>query len=259
MTPLQVQLQRLYLPHPTPQAGAPAEGAGLIAPDGTVRGLVLELAQPADWDALSVLWRGVQADLELPAPAIAVNGVDGYQLWFSLAQAVPVADALVFLEALRVRYLGDVPSRCVRLMPSIAALVPALRDTSRWSAFVAPDLAAIFGDDPWLDLPPNPEAQSQVLSRLACIPSAAFRSALARIAPAGAAPSTAVRSANSGVALLGVPPAAAPGAVASSTAEYAQSPRRFLLDVMADTRVDLHLRIEAAKALLPYCDGPGGT
>jgi hypothetical protein len=36
--------------------------------------------------------------------------------------------------------------------------VPVLREASQaWSAFVAPDLAAIFEDTPWLDLPPGAE------------------------------------------------------------------------------------------------------
>ena len=53
--------------------------------------MVLELTGPADWDVLSAVWRGVQADLELPAPAIAVSGTDGLQLWFSLEAPVPAA------------------------------------------------------------------------------------------------------------------------------------------------------------------------
>jgi hypothetical protein len=43
-------------------------------------------------------------------------------------------------------------------------------------------------------------------------------------------------------------------AVALQDAE--QSPRGFLLAVMNDPAVDLSLRIAAAQALLPYCDGP---
>ena len=39
----------------------------------------------------------------------------------------------------------------------------------------------------------------------------------------------------------------------------ARGPRKFLLDVMNDERVALPLRIEAAKALLPWFEGPGGA
>jgi hypothetical protein len=116
----------------------------------------------------STVWRGVQTDLELPAPAIAVSGVDGYQLWFSLAEPVSVAQASAFLEALRGRYLSQVAPGRLAMRPAVdaaspdnirhALLVPALQPaTGQWSAFVAPDLAAIFAEEPWLDLPPNPD------------------------------------------------------------------------------------------------------
>ena len=36
-------------------------------------------------------------------------------------------------------------------------------------------------------------------------------------------------------------------------------PKGFLLGVMNDKTVELHLRIEAAKALLPYFEGRGGS
>jgi hypothetical protein len=49
----------------------------------------------------------------------------------------------------------------------------------------------------------------------------------------------------------GVSPIAQPVAVAG---DGSHNPKRFLLDVMSDSRVELHLRIEAAKALLPYCN-----
>ena len=65
MSRLQSELQRLY--------GRPVDGVATVGVDraATVRAMVLELARPADWDLLSKAWRGVQADLELPAPAIA--------------------------------------------------------------------------------------------------------------------------------------------------------------------------------------------
>jgi len=42
-------------------------------------------------------------------------------------------------------------------------------------------------------------------------------------------------------------------ATASLTPTEKLQPRQFLLDVMNNPAVELHLRIEAAKALLPYC------
>ena len=223
MNPLQTELQRLYL-----------------APEGQVRALVLELARPADWGLLAPLWRRVQTDLALPAPAIAVSGVDGYQLWFSLAEPLPALEGAVFLDALRRHYLGSVTASRISLAPSLAApeALPSLPvpgqqqgGSGHWSAFVAPDLAPIFDDEPWLDQPPSPDAQASVLVRLQSIKPAAFAAALARLRPAAAA------EANSHL----------PAVAAEQLA-----PKAFLLAVMNDPALDMHLRIEAAKALLPY-------
>ena len=101
MNRLHTELHRLYLPPAVAAAavdggsasGDSPAGADLVDADGQVRAMVLELARPADWATLSAVWAGVQADLHLPAPAIAASGLDGIQLWFSLAQAVPVAQA----------------------------------------------------------------------------------------------------------------------------------------------------------------------
>jgi hypothetical protein len=69
---------------------------------------------------------------------------------------------------------------------------------------------------------------------------AEFEGALQRLAPA-ALPAT-----------PGLATSAAPQAAASL------DPRRFLLGVMNDDRLDLSLRIEAAKALLPSFDAAPG-
>jgi hypothetical protein len=234
MNPLQAELRRLYLVSPAVQNDRNAQLADCVAADGSVRALVLELARPADWDALARVWQGVQADLNLPAPAIAVNGVDGYQLWFSVVQAVSAADALAFLDALRARYLGTIARARIDLMPPFASLVPAVQpSTLLWSAFIAPDLAAVFADEPWLDLPPNPQAQAQVLAGLESIKPLAWQAAVDSLKPAAAVASGVAAGA-----------ALAPSAVLD--------PKQFLMDVVADTRVDLQLRIDAAKALLPY-------
>jgi hypothetical protein len=249
MNRLPSELRRLYVPQPDADQGRAPEELCLIDSGGRVRAMVLELARPADWAALSKLWQGVQADLELPAPAIAVSGQDGFQLWFSLAEPVPAARAMVFLESLRVRYLGDIKAQRVALMPVAdaastlqarhAKLVPAQQANSgHWSAFVAPDLAPVFNDEPWLDIPPSPEGQSELLSRLKSIPLADFRRALERLMPA---------------------PVRGPFQEVSGAAEVVigcLDPKRFLYSVMNDNTVALALRIEAAKALLPYTDDP---
>jgi hypothetical protein len=83
MNRLQLEVHRPYATRPSAglDATAPDESR-LVDSSGAVRAMVLEVAGPADWDATSRVWRGVQADLELPAPAVAVTGKDGYQLWF---------------------------------------------------------------------------------------------------------------------------------------------------------------------------------
>lgn len=232
MNRLQAELQRLYLPHDADRSEPGSRGPDLADPDGRVRVVVLELARPANWDGLARVWRGVQVDLELPAPGIAVSGSDGYQLWFSLSQPVPVALASAFLESLRSRYLGDIAQDRVGMKPPL--LPPVERAPGRWSAFVAPDLAAVFAEEPWLDLPPGSDAQADLLSRLKSTKPDDLRRALERLAP---------------VPTPDVTPLLA-------TARDGPDPRGFLLEIMNDRSIELHLRIEAAKALLPYFEGP---
>jgi hypothetical protein len=231
---LQTELDRLYLI-------APAPAARLVDAAGHVRAIVLEVVQPANWNALAEVWHGVQMELELPAPGIAVSGRDGLQLWFSLETAIPADQAHAFAEALRVRFLAHVAAARVRLWPMPtppvrhAALVPAAQpESDNWSAFVAPDLAALFSETPWLDIEPGEEGQATLLRALRSMTSAEFDAAFA-----------ATRASAS--------PARAP-ANASASASVQQSeddPHRFLLRVMNDESVALALRIEAAKALLP--------
>jgi hypothetical protein len=242
MTRLQSELQRLYLPRPPAQTEEGVQPVALIDPQGKVRALVMELARPPSWELLAKVWHGVQAELDLPAPAIAVSGTDGLQLWFALAQPIAAAPGRAFLESLRARFLPDVDAARLRLMPSgdaaaphlhvHARLVPALQEqTGNWSAFVAADLAPIFADTPWLDIAPNEEGQATLLRGLEAIEPALFADALRRLGPA--APTGEVRT-------------QAQPAVAAAD----EDPKRFLRRVMNDRSVALALRIEAAKALL---------
>jgi hypothetical protein len=263
MNRLQLELHRLYLPRAAGSADAEGAGGSLIDADGRVRAMVLELARPADWHSIAKVWNGVQADLELPAPAIAVSGTDGYQLWFSLLEPVAVAQAVTFLEALRTRYLGDIRTERVGLMPAAGAWpapgalharpVPAPQQISgHWSAFVAPDLAPMFAEEPWLDMPPNDDGQSRLLSPLKSIAPADFQRALAWLGPAGSPPPPLAASVTSWTA----GPAAETAGAATATPSGGLDPKEFLLGVMNDDAVTLGLRIEAAKALLPYFVAP---
>jgi len=249
MNRLPLELHRLFVPQGAGPAHDPLDEADLIDAEGRVRAMVLGLGRPADWAAVSSVWQGVQADLGLPAPAIAVAGPSGYQLWFSVSDAVPAALAQRFLDALRRRYLADIAAPRLGLLPADdptsacgwrhAAPIPApLAPTGPWSAFVAPDLAPMFSEESWLDMPPNPEGQADLLSRLTSIAHADFLRVLGEFSPAAPTASTATAAAHAH---------GAHGAARSPTTD----PRRFLIGVMNDERVDLALRIEAAKALLP--------
>ena len=290
MNRLDTELHRLYLPQqqPTaPQQAEPAQDASpaLIGTDGQVRALVLELASAAGWEAVAALWQGLQNELELPAPAIAISGA-GYQVWISLAQPVSVAQARGFLESLCRRFLAGIAPRHVQLLPSLqsdaadapeapdipgasvparhARLIPAQLDESgHWSAFISPHLAAMFADEPWLDMKPSPDAQADLLLRLKSLSPADWRRAQLQLEPAEAAPTFAAASSPLPAALPD--PAAAAGNRPDAEANAPTSPhdqlaaptdeldpRRFLLAVMNDPTVEMGMRIEAAKALLPY-------
>lgn len=247
MSRLHTEYLRLYLP-------PGADGTGdqtLVGRDGRVRALVLGLRQPADWATLSAVWRGVQADLGWPAPVIAVNGVDAFELWFSLAEAVPASEAFAVLDGLRRRYLPDVTPDRLCLWPTAdaapwsAARIPALQTTTGgWSAFVAPDLPAVFGDEPTLDFQPGDDAQAELLGRTGSVRAADWRAAQTLLQAAG-------RAASITVSAPAVPEMSAPagGDTAALNGPY-QDPRSFLLDVMNHPAVALELRIRAAQALL---------
>jgi hypothetical protein len=256
MNRLQSELHRLYFPLSKAGAEAGTQPSALIDTSGKVRAMVMELRGPPGWDALSRVWQGVQAELGLPAPAIAVSGIDGLQLWFSVAEPIAVAQAHAFLDRLRQRFLSDVEPGRVRLMPALdasalrqelhAAPVPALQESGNWSAFLAPDLVPIFADTPWLDTPPNEEGQASLLRGIEVMQKSAFDAACQKLgpaAPASQSPEAVSVSADKPLAKLR---ARDPLEPADSGAEA----KRFLLQVMNDDTVALALRIEAARALL---------
>ena len=262
---LRYELDRLYLPRPQDRVEADMPSAALIDAEGRVRAMVMELTRPATWEVFSRVWQGVQVELGLPAPAIAVSGIDGLQLWFSLAEPIAVAQAHVFLEGLRRRYLPDIESSRVRLMPAAsastlqqdrhAALVPALQTGSgNWSAFLAPDLVPIFAESPWLDIAPNEEGQATLLRSIGVTTLPAFESACARLEPSRQPQILTIAS----VASAGKPIANERPTAGAAGAH----PEQFLLLVMHDDTVAMALRIKAARALLQYANDhhrkPGG-
>ncbi len=226
MSRLSRESARLYAP-------LAAERQGVHEPDQLPRALVLELARPAEWLPLAAVWQGVQADLGLPAPAVAVNGADGLQLWFSMAEPLARARADAFLLGLRQRYLPGWPDLSPVRLGWVSPRMPAQRaDGGCWAAFLAPDLAALFADTPWLDLAPGDDGQADLLAPLMSITPAQFEVAMARLQ--SAAPAS----------------APAPMAVVGTRVQGPQEARQFLLSVMNDRDAPLALRVESAKALL---------
>lgn len=242
MSRIDTETQRLF--------ELPAEGGAqrsLVRADGCVRSLVLAQTGPADWALLAPLWRGVQADLGWPAPAIAVNGRDAFELWFSLSVPLPWADAARLLVQLQRCYLGGLRPDRVRAWPSAKAadeppaVPPFAAGPQRWAAFVAPDLPAVFGDDPALDVEPGADAQAELLARQRSISDSELRQARAMLEadePTVVAPP-----------VFGDMPTRPLDGVMFGVGRF-DDPRAFLLAVMNDEAVPLALRIEAAKGVL---------
>lgn len=210
------------------------------APAGQVRTLVLAFTQCRDWPAVAALLQGVGDELELPAPALSVSARDGYQVWFPLAEPVPVAAGVEFLAALDRRFLADQPRARLASYPPLAGLgvleslpvAPAFDEESgRWSAFVDPAMGGMFADAPGLEISPNPERQADLLAAVRGIKPAE----IARVREAAPAAQPAARPED---------------AFVGGTPGIFQDPRDFLRAVMNDAAVPLALRIDAAKALL---------
>ena len=175
------------------------------------------------------------------------------------AQPIGVFDSgiggLSVLQALCRRHLAEVPQRQWRLFPAAPGTpgwhpgpVPAPQAglADQWSAFVAQDLAPMFSDTPWLDIPPGGDGQAGLLAALRSATADAWQQALQVLglaAPQDEPPAGTTAAPAAPEASLGPGPA------------HTTDPRQFLLAVMNDAGVPLALRIEAAKALLPVA-GP---
>ncbi|MFN3618413.1 MAG: hypothetical protein ACK4TS_10605 [Aquabacterium sp.] len=230
---LDAERQRLY-GDTSPHDGASARWRALVI-----------TAPAAHWRDLARLWQAVQDDLGWPAPAIAVSGDTRLALWFSLAQARP-ADDLQRLGQALLQPLGDVatsanpslvwqvwPQAAAQAAPTLPPCPPHALAPDRWSAFVAPDLAPVFADTPWLDIPPSLDGQAELLASLRSVSEDQLKM-------------LALTQADEVTAPAPLPPAAPPSESATP------GPRRFLQQVMNDPEVPLRWRIEAAKALLPH-------
>ena len=202
MKKLIAELQRLFfLP------GQPGDGASLTLADGRIpvaldlvsdegmaRVMVVDFCRAADWPKVAELCLALQTDLDLPAPAVSVSGSQGFSLWLSLVEPVPVAQLEVFLQLLRLRYLAEIPLDRLNLLPNPAAatigiaatinLPPGLNKTNgMWSAFIDPAHGANFTDEPWLEMAPPMDKQAARLAEVESIKAAAFVKALSIMQP----------------------------------------------------------------------------
>lgn len=207
----------------------PAEGLALDRPPESARALVLTFPMGSAWEVVAEVWQGVQTGWGWPAPAIAVDGAGSYQLWFALAHAVSAFQAQVWAAEVGRRWCPSVDKARMGAYPGpVPVQLPGRQvATDQWSAFVAPDLAALFADTPWLDGPPNPDAQADLLARFVVTPPAVLTAQVDVQPPAMQADIPADRR----------PP------------RYTD-PVVFLTDVMNNPTVDWSARIEAAKVLL---------
>ncbi len=267
---LQRERQRLFDVTP-PAAGIDPAGQPTVQhrvgldDQGRVRALVLALGRPADWATLSPLWRGVQADWQWPAPAIVVNGVDAFELWFSLQVPLPCEQAAALLQALCQRYLPAIRPERLQTWPDATSLLhmpelpPRAVAPGRWAAFVAPDLPAVFQDDPSLDFEPGADAQAELLSHLRPVSPEQLSEAMDALAALAAAPEINAPTEPA----LGAGAFERPAKATQSTAPTPPSlvgpftdPKAFLHAVMNEPAAPLGLRVEAAKALLGALTSP---
>ena len=255
-------------------AGELTVGLNLVSPAGMARAMVVSFARATDWEQVANLYQALQDELDLPAPGVSVSGRKGYSLWFSLAEALPLAQIQAwvdssfpggrqaFLAALRLKYLADIPLAHLELQPdalAIKTLAPTRHNaTGKWSAFIDPSMGSMFIVEPGLEMAPILDRQAGMLAGLKSIKTANFQRALSILqAPSELDGEPALTLAEAAARLptkVSRPPDLADGYRYSKLGEgntYAD-PRDFLLAVMNDSSVGVKQRIKAAKALLPY-------
>ena len=245
MNKLNAERHRLFGLPGKPGAAAGEAGGGPDA-SGEHRLLRVAFRRPGDWEQAATIFQGIQDDLELPAPPVSVDG-RGFCLWFPLAQPVSREQANALLSSLIARYAADLPPDRIEAEAVDAVELPPARlgGGDRWSAFIDPGMGSLFIAEPWLEMAPTADKQAELLAGFSEIKAEEFERALSRLAPAS--PRT--------------PPASdtprhesAPAADGKLSLNGPHAdPQSFLLAVMNDPNASPALRVEAAKALLPYC------
>ena len=214
------ELMRLYLPegavteealqaHILGQQTLPVD---ITTSGGLTRAIVIpfhripRLEEGRHWTLLCEAAHALQAELDLPAPAVSIASVDGFCLWLSLAVPLPSLQAGQFVELLRQAYFPEMEP----VIGAPAELPPSLnRETGRWTAFINPGMGASFIGEPGLEIAPPQAAQAAFLEGLESIDPVRFDRALARLL-ARAAPSAAQAEPAAEPAPMSSPPAPAP-------------------------------------------------
>jgi hypothetical protein len=152
--------------------------------DGNVRAMHMPFrklrgSDEGHWMLLCDVANALQAELDLPAPAVSVSGSDGYGLWLSLATPVAPALAQEFIALLKLAYCADVkfafePATTLVVLPPCLDL-----ETRKWSAFIHPGMGASFADDSGLEMAPPLTGQVGFLEGLHSIDDDQFAQALA--------------------------------------------------------------------------------
>lgn len=237
----------------------------LVGPNGMVRAMAASFEKAGDWEDVARLYQAIQDELDLPAPAISISGHGGYTLWFSLTEAISAPLATAFLEALRLKYLAEMPLSSLTFHPdakgpNLLPLAPALDETTgKWSAFIDPSMGGMFVDEPGLEMAPNMGRQADMLERLESIKPADLMRATEVMQASDNADSNepealpAVDGSDSSKQLPGLRPACQ----SLASGKYYTDPRDFLLAVMNDPSASAKKRIKAANALLPYVSETG--
>lgn len=184
MSTLIAELTRLYLPSTDASpASLPETPVTLATAAGLTRAIVIPFRKrPGEfeqhWQRLCDTANLLQAELDLPAPAVSVCASGGYLLWISIDTPVPVAATQRFVERLgQVHFPAVLPH--AEALTDPVQLPPCLnRDNGKWSAFIHPGMGASFADESGLDMPPPAAGQIAFLESLRSVPRADFDAAM---------------------------------------------------------------------------------
>ena len=175
--------------------GEQTTAINLVSDNGLVRAMIVDFHRMGDapalqhWDRLCGVANALQDQLGLPAPAVSVNGSNGYALWLSLETPVPLNQAQHFLHLLRKTYFPDIPNEEIGLRPdtltsTTAELPPCLHAGSgTWAAFINPGMGASFADETGLEMMPPYAAQAAFLDGLQGISDKQFSQAITIMHP----------------------------------------------------------------------------